>query len=80
MGDYDEDHAARLYLKASLHAVDRFFMQARRRLSMAERSITTANAANRTWYGYSAYKLENLANVPEIFRVFYNYCKVGDDK
>ena len=80
LGDYDEDHRAHLYLKSSLHAVDRFFMQARRRLSLAERSIATASAARRTWYGYSAYSPENLANVLEIFRVFYNYCKVGDDK
>lgn len=80
MGDYDQEHAARLYLKASLHAVDRFFMQTRRLLSLAERSITTASAANRTWYGYSAYRPENLARVLEIFRVYYNYCKVGKDK
>jgi hypothetical protein len=78
--DYDEDHEASLYLKASLHAVDRFFMQARRRLSLAERSISTASAARRVWHGYSAYKPENLARVLEIFRVFYNYCKAGDDK
>jgi hypothetical protein len=25
-------------------------------------------------------KPENLAKVLEIFRVFYNYCKTGDDK
>ena len=80
LGDYDEDHQAHLYLKSSLHAVDRFFMQARRRLSLAERAIATASAARRTWYGYSAYNPENLTNVLEIFRVFYNYCKVGDDK
>jgi transposase-like protein len=80
LGVYDEDHRANLYLKSSLHAVDRFFMQARRRLSLAERSIATASAARRTWYGYSAYSPENLTNVLEIFRVFYNYCKVGDDK
>lgn len=24
--------------------------------------------------------IENLAKVLEIFRVFYNYCKVGEDK
>lgn len=78
--DYDEDHQARLYLKASLHAIDRFFMQARRRLSMAERSITTASTARRTWYGYSAYHPDSLARTLEIFRVFYNYCKPGDDK
>ncbi|MBU3998336.1 MAG: hypothetical protein KKI03_12635, partial [Gammaproteobacteria bacterium] len=79
-GDYDEDHQAHLYLKASLHAVDRFFMQARRRLSLAERSIHTASSEGRTWYGYSAYNPENLARTLEIFRVFYNYCKAGKDK
>jgi transposase-like protein len=80
LGDYDEDHQAHLYLKASLHAVDRFFMQARRRLSLAERSITTASSERRTWYGYSAYNPENLTKTLEIFRVFYNYCKTGKDK
>ena len=80
MGDYEQEHAARLYLKASLHAVDRFFMQTRRLLSLAERSIVTASADRRTWYGYSAYRPENLARVLEIFRVYYNYCKVGKDK
>ena len=49
-------------------------------VSLAERSIATATAARRTWYGYSAYNPENLANVLETFRVFYNYCKMGDDK
>jgi transposase-like protein len=80
MGDYDTDHAAHLYLKASLHAVDRFFMQTRRLLSLAERSIVTASKDRRVWHGYSAYKPENLAKVLEIFRVYYNYCKVGKDK
>lgn len=80
MGDYDEEHTARLYLKASLHAVDRFFMQTRRLISLAERSIVTASADRRVWHGYSAYKPENLAKVLEIFRVYYNYCKEGSDK
>lgn len=31
-GDYDEDHQEWLYNKASLHAIDSFFMQVRRRL------------------------------------------------
>ncbi len=80
MDDYDEEHAARLYLKGSLHAVDRFFMQARRRLSLAERGVPTASSDRRIWHGYSAYKPQNLARVLEIFRVFYNYCAVGEDK
>jgi hypothetical protein len=78
--DYDADHAARLYLRGSLHAIDRFFMQTRRLLSLAERSIVTASKDRRVWHGYSAYKPENLAKVLEIFRVYYNFCKVGADK
>jgi transposase-like protein len=80
MGDYDDDHAARLYLKGSLHAVDRFFMQTRRLLSMAERSIASANKDGRTRYGYSSYRPENLAKVLDIFRTYYNFCKAGKDK
>lgn len=80
LGDYDDDHAARLYLKASLRAVDRFFMQARRRLSLAERPYTSANSTGRMWYGYSAYRPQNLAMVLDIFRVCYNFHLVGRDK
>lgn len=38
-GRYEEDldHLANLYLKGSLHSIDRFFMQVRRRLSLVER-------------------------------------------
>lgn len=79
MGDYDETHAARLYLKATLHPIDRYFMQVRRRLSLAERPIGSASAARRTWYGYSAYQPANLARALDIFRVFYNYCQPGED-
>jgi len=67
-------HAARLYLKGSLHAVDRFFMQVRRRLSLAERPYATASSDRRMWHGYSAYQPQNLAKVLTIFKVAYNYC------
>lgn len=69
-------HAARLYLKGSLHAVDRFFMQVRRRLSLAERPYATASSDRRMWHGYSAYQPQNLARVLTIFKVAYNYCLV----
>jgi len=52
---YDEDHKAWLYNKASLHAIDRFFMQVRRRLSLLERLIATSSNAGRRWHGYNAY-------------------------
>lgn len=73
------DHLARLYLKASLHPIDRFFMQVRRRISLLERPIGTSSKAGRTWYGYSAYRPENIEKVLDVFRVFYNYCLAGRD-
>lgn len=78
--DYDPDHLARLYAKASLHAIDRFFMQLRRRLSLLERPIATSSGAYRTWYGYSPYNPEMVVKLIAIFRVFYNYVAVGEDK
>jgi transposase-like protein len=78
-GDYDPDHLARLYHKASLHGIDRFFMQVRRRLSLLERPIATASNAERMWYGYGAYNPESIVKLLGIFRVFYNYCLAGKD-
>lgn len=78
--DYDPDHLARLYGKASLHGIDRFFMQVRRRLSILERSIATSSANYRTWYGYSAYNPATIVKLLGTFRVFYNYCLAGKDK
>lgn len=77
---YDEDHLARLYSKATLHGIDRFFMQARRRLSLLERPIASASNEGRKWHGYSPYNPAIVAKVLEIFRVFYNYAEVGADK
>lgn len=77
-GDYDADHLAWMYRKASLHSIDRFFMQVRRRLSVLERPISSSTA-QRKWYGYSAYNPEIVVKLLGIFRVFYNYCAVGKD-
>jgi hypothetical protein len=79
-GDYDEDHLAWLYNKASMHAIDRFFMQVRRRLSLLERPIASAGRARRMWYGYSAYSPDSIVKVLSIFRTFYNYTQSGKDK
>lgn len=78
--DYDEDHLAWLYNKASLHAIDTFFMQVRRRLSLLERPIATASNNRRVWHGYSAYNPRSIVQLLEMFRVFYNYVLVGMDK
>ncbi len=80
LGDYDENHVARLHLKASLHAVDRFFMIVRRRLTKAERPINSARRTGAVWHGYAAYNPAQLARELEICRVYYNYCFIGRDK
>jgi transposase-like protein len=79
-GDYDDTHLAWLYNKASLRAIDAFFMQVRRRLSLLERPIATASNNRRVWHGYSAYNPRSIVKLLEMFRVFYNYVLVGVDK
>ncbi len=79
MGLYDENHIAWLYNKASLHAIDRFFMQARRRISLLERPIATPSAAGRKWFGYSPYNPVMVIKMLDIFRVFYNFVETGKD-
>ena len=74
------NHAARLLLRASLSSVDRFFMQIRRGITMAERGVISASADRRLWFGKNAYDPDHLAKLLEIFRVYFNYCEVGDDK
>ena len=77
--DYDIDHLARLYRRASLRGIDRFFMQVRRRISILERPISTASRGRRTWYGYSAYSPLVVERLLRLYRVYYNYCQVGED-
>lgn len=78
-GDYSVDHLAALMDKASLHGIDRFFMQVRRLLSPMERPIRTASNSGRVWHQYSLYNPGILGKLFAIFRVHYNYLKPGDD-
>ena len=77
-GDYDEDHLARLYAMASLHALDTFFMQARRRVQLLERPLASHTKMEQKWFLYSAYNPERVTKLMDIFRVFYNYVEVSD--
>ena len=70
---YKSFHLAKLFLRASLHGIDRFFMQVRRRISLLERPIKTSSSTGRTWYGYSPYNPAHAVKVLEIFRVYHNY-------
>ena len=51
-----------LYNKASLHAIDRFFIQVRRRLSLLERPVSSSASLGRRWFGYGPYKPEGGRN------------------
>ena len=55
-------------------------MQARRRLSLLERPISTSSSVGRRWHGYSPYNPAVITKMLDIFRVFYNYVEVGKDK
>jgi hypothetical protein len=79
LGDYDEDHQAWLYNKASLHDVDSFFNQVRRRLSLLERPIHSKSNKGRIWNGYSPYNPGNVAKVLDIMRTVHNYILIGKD-
>lgn len=78
-GDEDADRIAGGMLSASLHPIDRFFMQMRRRISLLERPIASASSGRRTWHGYSAYNPEVAQKTMGLFRVIYNFCLVGKD-
>jgi hypothetical protein len=72
-GTPDDDHVAWLYNKASMHAVDNFFMKVRRGIAMCERSIHSSSTSGRTYDLYQPYNPALLKKVLEIFRVHCNY-------
>lgn len=78
MGDYDLDHQAWLYNKASLRATDNLFMQIRRRLMLLERGIHSQGNAGRVWNGYAPYNPKQVGKILGIFRVFHNYIHVSE--
>ncbi|HSV82095.1 MAG TPA: hypothetical protein VLK85_23120, partial [Ramlibacter sp.] len=73
-------HHALLHLKATLTAVDRFFMQVRRGITLAERAVASSNTDRRLWHGKSAYNPEVLVKMLSVFRTYFNYCEVGQDR
>lgn len=72
-GSIDEDHIAWLHNKASLHAVDSFFMKTRRSIQMCERPVRSSGNTGRIWSAYQAYNPSVLKKLLEIFRVHHNF-------
>lgn len=80
MGDYDQDHLANLYSKASLQGIDRVFNQVRNMISVLSRQPASRSNRERQWFKHSAYNPERITKLLEIYRVYYNYHLVGKDK
>ena len=72
-GDYDLAHRAWLYNKASLHAVNTYFANVRRKLSALERPLATPSSLGRKWYAYSPYNPALVNKLLLIHRVYYNF-------
>lgn len=47
---------------------------------MLERPISTPSNDGRTWRGYSAYNPRIIQKLLDIYRVYYNYAALGEDK
>jgi len=60
--------------------VDSFFNRLRRRFSMLERPVSPTSNRGRTWYGYSAYRPEQIAKLLTIARACHNYIWIGEKK
>lgn len=74
-----EDIAA-LYRRATLHPIDRFFMQIRSGVKALGRSMYTASNTGGRWYPNAPYNPERVTWLLEIYRTAYNYIFVGKDK
>ena len=58
------DRLAHLFNRASLHAIDRFFMLVRRRLRLLERPISPTRRARRVWHRLRALRPGDGRQVP----------------
>lgn len=78
--DQKDQRMALMYDRASLHIIDSFFMQARRLVSLLERSLASSSTGGRKWYGYSPYRPDVALKILEIFRVYHNYVQLSEGR
>lgn len=71
-------HLAVVYARASMHAIDRFFMRIRRRIMALERPISTPSNDGRVWRGYSPYNPAQVQKLLDIYRCHHNFVDDGD--
>jgi len=78
--DRDLEGMAYIFERATLHPIDRFFMQCRRGVSILERSVRSTSRSGRVWQLYNAYDPGIVVKLLEIYRVYYNYVKATEGR
>jgi hypothetical protein len=76
---YTNFELGKLFLRASLHPIDRYFALLRRKTSLLERPISTASSGGCKWFAYNPYQPKVVEKLIEVYRVYFNYVKKGDD-
>lgn len=75
-----ETEVDEMYLAATLHNIDKFFMVLRRKLSYLERPIRTRlGYSTNVWNGYSPYNPRWAETALNIYKTYYNYTVAGED-
>lgn len=77
--DRDLEKMSYIFERATLHPIDRFFMQCRRGNSILERSFRS-NRSGRIWQLYNAYNPGIVEKLLDIYRVYYNYVKLSEGR
>jgi len=77
---YDVNHLAGLYLKASMSGIDVFFQMVRSRLSALSRGVPTAGSARRICHRNSPYNPKMIEKLLIILRTYVNYCRPSSSK
>ena len=76
--DYEpsnRDHLARMFNRASMHALDSFFDSVRYRLSPLRRAHISQSNKGKTYAGYGAYNPDLITKLLTILRFYYNYVR-----
>lgn len=80
-GDADGDlHVARLMSMAGLKATDQFFLQVRYLIKPLSHMTMAASRKSRLWHPHNLFNPGYVQCLLTMFRAYYNYCKVGQDK
>ena len=81
--DYPGRHnhtRARLLRLSTLRSVDSYFHKFRSNVRCAARPIVPAAGGRQSWSKYQLYKPELMHKIVEIYRFYFNWCELGEDK